>query len=478
MATNPLRNIPSVNELLESPTLKGLVDRISHSTVAHSVRTVLDEVRHEFQTATSERSLPSVSELADRIARRVLEGEPSALRGVINATGVLLPGNLGRAPLAEEAVAAMASVAGDYANVELDLATGKHHRRMHALEESLRYLTGAEAALVVNNTAGAVMATLAALAAGREVVVARGQMAEIGCSYRLPEVIAAAGAIAREVGTANKTYVADYAAATDAGTAAILLVRPTNYQVTGAAADVSTQDVIELGRRHKVPVIHCLGYGSLVDLEPLGLPHEPVVPKCIAAGTDLVLFSGDKLVGGPQCGILVGRHQLIDKIQKHPLARATRVSSPTLAALAATLDLYHDPEQVRQRIPLLQLLATSVDNLRNRAQRLAPQIQATRSVRSAEVVESTTSLAGNALPEQVIPTCTIVAEPQEISADRLAGLLRQSSPPIIARVENDRLVLDLRSVFPRQDIRLVEAIEAIAPQPAEEPAEQSNSDHA
>jgi L-seryl-tRNA(Ser) seleniumtransferase len=473
MAPNPLRNVPSVNELLENPTLKGLVDRISHSTVVRSVRTVLDEVRQEFQTATSERSLPSVSELADRIARRVLEGEPSALRPVVNATGVLLPGGLGRAPLAEEAVAAMASVAGDYANVELDLATGKHRRRTHAIEESLRRLTGAEAVLVVNNSAGALMAALAALAAGREVVVSRGQMAEIGCSYRMPEVIAAAGVVAREVGTANKTYTADYSAAIADATAALLLVRPTNYQVTGAAGEASAGDVIELGHRHRVPVVHCLGYGSLIDLAPFGLPNEPVISKCVAAGTDLVLFSGDKLVGGPQCGILVGRHHLIDKIQKHPLARATRVSSPTLAALAATLDLYHDRERARQKIPFLQLLATSLDNLRNRAQRLAPQIQATRSVRAAEVVEGTTSLAGYTTAGQEIPTCAIAIEPDGISADRLAGLLRQSDPPLIARVEGGRVILDLRSVFPRHDLRLVEAIEAISPQPVEESEEDS-----
>ena len=476
MAANPLRNIPSVSELLESPTLKGLVDRISRNTVVNSVRTVLDEVRHEVQSATTERSLPSVSELADRIARRVLEGAPSALRPVINATGILLPGGLGRAPLASEAVSAMAAVAADYANVELDLATGKHRRRMHAVEETLRDLTGAEAALVVNNTAGALMATLAALAPAREVIVSRPHMTEIGCSYRLPDVIAAAGAVAREVGTVNKTHASDYARAICDATAALLLVRPTNYQLAGAVSDAAVADVIEAGHRHRIPVVHCLGYGSLLDLTPFGLPAEPVISKCVAAGTDLVLFSGDKLVGGPQCGILVGRHQLIDRIQKQPLARATRVNSPTLAALAATLELYHDHEEARKKIPLLQLLATSIDNLRNRAQRLAPQIQATRSARSAEVIEGNTSLAGNAVSVHTIPTCMISVEPDGISADRLAGLLRQSDPPVVSRVENDRLILDLRSVFPRHDIQLVDAIEAISPQTVQELAEESTGE--
>ncbi len=470
MATNPLRNIPSVNELLESPTLKGLVDRLNHNAVVGSVRAVLDEVRQEVQTATAERSLPSMTELADRIARRILEGEPSALRPVINATGVVLPGGLGRAPLAEEAVTAMAAVAGDYANVEVDLATGKHHRRGHDVEESLRHLTGAEAAAVLNNTAGALTTALAALASGREVIVSRGQMAEIGCSFRVPDVMAAAGVVPREIGTVNKTYPSDYSAAISDRTAALLLLRPTNFRLTGAAGDVDVQDVIELGHRHRIPVIHCLGYGSLIDPALIGLPDEPHVSGCVAAGTDLALFSGDKLVGGPQCGIIVGRHQLIDKVQKHPLARATRVAAPTLAALAATLDLHHDPQRALQRVPLFQLLTVSVDNLKNRAHRLAPQIQATRSVRSAEILESSTSLAGGAA-EPPIPTVTISLEPEGLSAERLAGLLRHGALPILARVDGNRVILDLRSVAPRHDVRLVDAIEAISPQPAETPEE-------
>lgn len=478
MSPNPIRNVPSVNELLENPTVKGLVERINRNTVVGSVRAVLDEVRQEFQTATADRSLPSMSELADRIARRILEGEPSAMRPLINATGVPLPGELGRAPLAEEAVTAMAAVGGDYANVELDLASGKHRRRVHAVEDSLRHLTGAEAALVVNNSAGALMATLAALAGGKEVVVSRGHMAEIGCSYRLPDVMSAAGVIPREVGTANKTYAADYAAAIDKAAAALLLVRPTNYQVIGAVGEASAHDVMEVGHRHRLPVVHCLGYASLIDLAPFGLPDEPVVSKCVAAGTDLVLFSGDKLVGGPQCGIIVGRHSLLEKIQKHPLARATRVSKTTLAALAATLDLYHDPQQARQKVPLLQLLGTSIENLRNRAERLAPQIQATASVRSAEVLETMTSLSGGAVGNQGIPSCVIAVDPEGTTADRLAALLRQSPIPVMGRVENGRLILDLRSVFPRQDVQLAETVEAVSPKHAEEQAEGENETEA
>jgi len=364
-------------------------------------------------------------------------------------------------------------VAGDYANVEIDLATGRHHRRGQAAEDLLKELTGAEAATVLNNTAGATMTALAAVAAGREVVIARGQMIEMGCSYQLPKVIAAAGAVACEVGTANKTRLSDYERAVGPATAALLAVRVTNFETVGAAGAVAPKDLVELGRKKKLPAILSLGYAALTDMAPFGLPNEPVVAKCIAAGADAVLFSGDKLVGGPQCGIVVGRRETVEAIQQHPLARAMRVDGATLAALVATLDLYRDAERAAVEIPLLERLATPVDNLRNRAERLAPQIEAAEAVQSAEVVETTTTLAGNATAGHTLPTCAIAIEPQGATPERLAGRLRQGDPPVIARVDGDRLLLDLRSVAPRHDVRLVEAIEALTHKSddAEAPAE-------
>ncbi len=460
MSPNPLRNIPSVNELLDSPPLKKLVEKISHNVVVSTVRTVLDETRNEVQTAASERALPSVTDLAERIARRIAEGEVPALRPVINATGILLHTGLGRAPLAEEAIEEIAAVARDYASVEIDLVTGKRSQRKAAVEDLVRELTGAEAALVVNNNAGATMLVLSALAAGREVIVSRGQLIEIGGSFRLPDVMAASGAVLREVGTTNKTRLDDYAAAIGEQTAALMLVHPSNFVVVGFSAGVEIEELVPLGRRHKLPVIHDAGSGALLDFSEFGFAGEPVISQSIRAGADLVLFSGDKLLGGPQCGIIAGRRTWVETVESHPMARALRVGKLTLGALAATLRLYRDEEQVRRRIPLLHLLTTSAENLKNRAERLAPQIAATRSVAAAEAVASVTYLGGGSVPTQELPTWCVALKPEGLSVDRLAASLRQGTPAVVGRVQQDRLWLDLRSVLPRQDAKLVAAFEA------------------
>ena len=461
MTPNPLRNIPSVSELLESPPLRKLVDRISHNVVVMGARTVLDEVRTEVQTSAAEMSLPSVSELAERIARRITEKETPSLRPVINATGILLHTGLGRAPLAEEALAEITAVARDYASVEMDLASGRRSRRMLAVEELLKELTGAEAALVVNNNAGATMLTLSALAAGREVIVSRGQLVEIGGSFRLPEVMATSGAVLREVGATNKTHLRDYTAAINEQTAALMLVHPSNFVVVGFTAEVSLEDLLEIGHRHELPVIHDVGSGAMMDFEQFGFAGEPLVTKSIAAGADVVLFSGDKLLGGPQCGIIAGRRERIESMAKHPMARALRVGKLTLAALGATLRLYRDPQKARQAIPLLHLLSTSVENLQNRARRLAPQLAATGAVAEAEPVADTSYLGGGSIPAQKVATWCVALKPAAISVDRLATALRRGTPAVVGRVRQDRLLLDLRTVMPRQDVQLVEALAAL-----------------
>ena len=463
MSPNPLRNIPSVNELLENPTLKSLVDRVSHNAVVASVRGVLEEIRGEFQDAAAERTLPSVAELAERVAGRVLQGEEPSLRPVINATGVLLHTGLGRAPLAEEAIEELAAVARDYASVELDLKSGKRSRRIVAVEGLLEEITGAEAAMVVNNNAGATMLTLSAVAATREVIVSRGELIEIGGSYRLPEVMAASGAILREVGSTNKTHLDDYARAIGESTAALMLVHPSNYVVVGFSASVDLEELVELGHRHKLPVIHDVGSGALIDFGQFGFSDEPVASQSIKTGADLVLFSGDKLLGGPQCGIIAGRRDLIEKLDKHPMARALRVDKLTLAALWATLHLYRKPEIARRNVPLLSLLGTSIENLRNRAERLAPQMAAVEAIESAEVIDSTTYLGGGSIPTQQLPTCCIALKPASASVDRLATTLRTGKPSIVGRIQDERLLLDLRTVMPRQDQALVEAVTAIKP---------------
>ena len=467
---NPLRNVPSVTELLESPTLRRLVERINRNTLVTTVRNVLDEVRSEVQNAAAARTLPTVPELAERIARRAMETQRAKLQPLINATGVLLSPTLGRAPLADAALAEMTAVARDYASLDLDLTSGQPSRRVEAVEELIGELTGAEAAVVVNNNAGATLLALAALAAGREVIVSRGQLFEMGDGYRLPEVLAASGAQPREVGTTNATRLADYQSAIGPNSAALLLIHASDYAVTGLTASVGLAELAALGRQHHLPVIQVVGMGTLIDLLPMGLGDVPVIGQSVKAGADLVLWSGDKLLGGPQCGILAGRRPLLELIERHPLARALRVGKLTLAALAATLRLYRDPDKARQEIPLLRLLGTSVENLKNRAQRLAPQIAASGAVVSAEAVASITSLGGFLGPSQRLDTWCIAVRPQGLSADRLAALLRTGWPPVVGRVEEDRLLLDLRSVSPRQDQELVSAISALGhPSPPEPP---------
>jgi L-seryl-tRNA(Ser) seleniumtransferase len=461
MATNLLRNIPSVNELLENPQLKALVDKVSRHAVVSRVRTILDDLRQEVQNAAADVKLPSVGELAEKIAHRILETDRASLRPAINATGVLLHTGLGRAPLAEEAIAEMAAVARDYASVELDLASGRRSQRVEAVEDLLRELTGAEAALVVNNNAGATMLALAATAAGREVIVSRGQLIEIGGSYRLPDVMSASGATLREVGTTNKTRVGDYEQAISEKTGALLLVHPSNFVVAGFAESVSLGELVRLARPHNLPVIHDIGSGALVDFAQFGFSDEPLAPASIQQGADLVLFSGDKLLGGPQCGILIGKRSRIDAIARHPLTRALRVDKLTLAALAATLRLYRDPEQAKRSIPLLHFLSTSVENLKGRAERLAPQMAACQAIAKAEAVPDTTYLGGGSVPTQQLSTWCVALLPREMSVDKLAARLRGGQPAVVGRIRDDRLYLDLRAVFPRQDIDLVSAVQAL-----------------
>ena len=353
---NPLRNIPSVNELLDSPPLRKLVDRASHSVVVSGVRDFLDNLRTEVQTAASEIKLPTASELAERIAEWIVDEDRPTLRPTINATGILLHTGLGRAPLAEPAITAIADVARDYASVELDLATGNRSSRCAAVEPLLQKIAGCEAATVVNNNAGATLITLAALAGGQEVIVSRGQLVEIGGSYRLPDVMKTSGAELHEVGTTNKTRIGDYEEAIGDETAALLHVHTSNYVIQGFSEETPLSELIALAKKRNVLAIDDIGSGALWDFSRYGVAGEPRPQDSIRAGADVVLFSGDKLLGGPQCGIILGKRDLIQKINKHPLARALRVDKITLAALAATLRLYQDPEQAEQTIPLLMLL--------------------------------------------------------------------------------------------------------------------------
>ena len=458
MVNNVFKNIPSVNELLESPQLRNLVDKVSHNVVVSEVRTFLDGLRGELKTAAEDIQLPSPSVLADRIAKWIEHEQRPRLQPVINATGILLHTGLGRAPLAQTALEQVAVISGGYSSVEIDLESGERGQRVKAVDKLLSELTGAEAALVTNNNAGATLLTLAALAAGRECIVSRGELIEIGGSYRLPDVMEASGAILREVGTTNKTRIADYERACNEETAALLRAHTSNYRIVGFAESPTLPELVALAHSRGIIFIDDIGSGAMIDFSKYGLDDEPMAADSIKAGADVVLFSGDKLLGGPQCGIVVGKRRYIERLLKHPLMRALRVDKMTLAALAATLRLYRNPQQALEQIPLLSLVSASIQNLQNRAERLAPQLAAAEWIQSAEPIAEESQLGGGSIPTQKIPTWCIALVPQGRSVDQLAHTLRNGTPSVMGRVHKDRLLLDLRSVLPEQDQLLANAV--------------------
>jgi L-seryl-tRNA(Ser) seleniumtransferase len=391
----------------------------------------------------------------DRLRACAHLAESQRLRKVINATGIVIHTNLGRAPLAPAAIEALVAAA-EGTNVEVDLQSGQRGRRGAAVEELCREITGAEAALVVNNCAAATLLTLQTLAAGRRVVISRGQLIEIGGSFRLPDVFRQAGVELHEVGTTNRTRLSDYADAISLQTAAILRVHPSNYRVTGFCEAVSIGELAKLGRQHGLPVIDDVGSGCLYDLSHLGLADEPVVGDSLRAGADLVLFSGDKLLGGPQCGIIAGRAELVDRLRANPLARTVRVDKLTLAALQGTLEI-HRAGRAFEEIPVLQQLALTADDIRPRAEKLLAQLQSASSSPGALALREVASASGGgALPELALPSWAIaIAAP---NPDHVARQLRLGSPAVFSRVQAGCVLCDLRTVLPRDDEALARTI--------------------
>ena len=461
MPNNFLRNLPSVNQLLESPQLKKMIENINHGVVAEGVRTFLDDLRTQVVDAAGEVPIPTPTEMADKIADWLSNEERPYLRRVINGTGIILHTGLGRAPLAAEALASVNEISQGYASVEISLATGDRGQRVKAVERLICELTGAEAAVVTNNNAAATMLTLSAMAAGKEVIVSRGQLIEIGGSYRLPDVMECSGAKLKEVGTTNKTHLVDYENAIDPeATGALLKVHPSNFEVVGFTKTISTKELATLAAKHDLPLIDDIGSGALLDYGQFGLQNEPVASDSIRDGADLILFSGDKLIGGPQCGIIAGKKKYVDRILNDQLMRAMRVGKMTLAALHATLSLYRDEAKARQSVPLLRMLSMPTENLKMRAEKLASLLSPVASVASCEAIEEQAMLGGGSLPAQKIPTWCISIEPNG-SVDSLTAKLRTGSPAILGRVHKDRLLLDMRTVSPGEDLEVVKVFEAL-----------------
>jgi L-seryl-tRNA(Ser) seleniumtransferase len=434
--------------------------------VVTAVRAVLAERRQAVLAAASREELDALALDAVALLPRVRVELDSAgawrLDRVVNATGVVLHTNLGRAPLGRAALARLAVVAARYSNLELDVPTKARGSRYAHVDELLCGLSGAEASLVVNNNAAAVLLALESLARGREVVVSRGELIEIGGAFRIPEILARSGARLVEVGTTNRTRVADYAAAITAETAVLMKVHPSNYRVVGFTEGVSTAELAELGRARGLPVLEDLGSGCFLDLRPWGLPGEPTVPATVAAGADVVTFSGDKLLGGPQAGIVVGRRALVERLRKNPLNRALRIDKLTLAALEATLRAYEDPATLRREIPTLRMLSEPAAAVRRRAGRVLRRVPAAaRAALGLEVVTGRSEVGGGALPLAELPTAALALGTAAHPAARLDVALRAARPPVIGRIAEDRLLLDCRTVMDDEVPLLAAALAAL-----------------
>jgi L-seryl-tRNA(Ser) seleniumtransferase len=447
VASNPRRAIPSVERLLRTPAAVELASRYRRERVVETVRAVLDDVRRGAADAASDDAIVA------RVAARLAAAAAPRLVRVVNATGVVLHTNVGRALLAEEAIAALVDAARHPTNLELDLVTGRRGDRDAIVADDLRALTGAEAALVVNNNAAAVLLVLNTLAVDRDVVVSRGELVEIGGSFRIPDVMAKSGARLREVGTTNRTHADDYRRAIGPSTALLLKVHTSNYQIVGFTTAPSLPELVALGREAGVPVVEDLGSGALVDLAAYGLPAEPVVRDRIAAGADLVAFSGDKLLGGPQAGVIVGRAELVARLAENPLRRALRPDKLTLAALAATLRLYRDSAHLAAALPTLRCLSRPLAEMEAVGRAVAPLLAARLGTGwRVTVVRSECEVGSGAVPAAPLESRALAVEHPDVPPDRVAARFRAARPPVLGRVHDGRFLLDLRGIFAPEDL--------------------------
>jgi L-seryl-tRNA(Ser) seleniumtransferase len=458
MSRPDLRAIPAVNQLADEVARHDAAADAPRSLIVDAARAAIDGYRQELASGADAAGDPT-AELTARALARLDHARRPVLAPVINATGIIVHTGLGRAPLAEPAARAAADVAGHYAPVELETDTGERGRRTRLVRDLLCRLTGAEAATVVNNNAAAMMITLATIATDREVIVSRGELIEIGGSFRLPDVMTAGGAILREVGTTNRTRLRDYERAVGETTGAIMKVHTSNYRVQGFTEDVGIADLVTLGRRSEVPVIDDIGSGALRPTAEYGWPSdEPCATESIAAGADLVLFSGDRLLGGPQAGIIVGRRHWVEAIERHPMMRAMRVDKVTLAALGATLQIHRDPQVAARAIPVMSMLTTPIDAVRRRADAVAARLTGLPGVAEATVVPSHAYLGGGSVPVESIESCAVAIRSDAVSEDDLARALRLGATAVFPRIAGGRVHLDMRTVLPDQDAALVDAV--------------------
>ncbi len=455
-----LRQLPSVDELLLRPRVATLGDKLERGFLVDAVRGVLTQLRREIVSGeTLEESHRGTEAIELRVVRSVEQALAPSLRGVINASGVILHTNLGRAPLPAAILEEFRQTATQYSNLEYDVAAGARGKRDVHTSRLIERLTGAEAAIVVNNCAAAVLVTLAALARGGEVIVSRGELIEIGDGFRIPEIMEQSGAVLREVGTTNRTRIADYENAINEKTCVILRVHPSNFTVSGFTEKPEVAELIALGQRSRLPVVEDLGSGCLVDLSAVGIT-EPTARDSVEAGFSLVLFSGDKMLGGPQAGIIAGKKELVQKVRRHPLFRALRVDKLTIAAMEATLRAYL--RGAWNEIPALRMMQMSIEEISARTDGFNKALSSKIAGADAEVeiADGRSLVGGGSTPAQSLPTKVLRIASARHSASDLEVRLRSGAgaAPVIARIEDDRLLLDLRTVFPEQEATLAEAL--------------------
>jgi L-seryl-tRNA(Ser) seleniumtransferase len=447
--TDPRRALPSVGALLQNPAVAALLDRAPRGLVVGAIRDTIDSARRDPRRAPDDDAA-----WTDAIGRALDESQRASLRPVLNGTGVILHTNLGRAPLAEAALAAIARVASGYTNLEYEIGTGERGSRYVHCASLLRELTGAEDALVVNNGAAALILALDTAASGRESIVSRGELIEIGGSFRIPDIMARSGTTLVEVGTTNRTTAADYEGAVNPRTGALVKVHRSNFAMDGFVAEATAQSLAALARARQLPLIHDLGSGLLMSLESIGLKGEPTAGDAIRAGASLVTMSGDKLLGGPQAGILLGTSEWIARARSNPLTRALRVDKLTLAALEATLALYREPARALREIPVLAQVGAPVEELRARAAHIGTALPMQANV---AVVDSTATVGGGAYPTARIPSIALQLGTDAVALERA---LRTGQPAVIGRVSDDRVHVDMRTILPVEDDELVAALQA------------------
>jgi len=452
-AVHLLRELPSIDRLLNHERCGILLLRYNRDYVAEKCRAVIEETRAALKQGKRQADALSEGAILDQVQRRIdAESLPGHIR-VINATGTILHTNLGRALLPQAAIDAMTEVAAHPVNLEYDLAAGKRGKREEVLEKLLVELTGAEAATVVNNNAAAILLALNTLAEGKEVIVSRGELIEIGGSFRIPEIMAKSGAVLKEVGSTNRTHLADYENAIGDKTALLLKVHTSNYKVVGFTAEVALDQLVALARQRGLPVMEDLGSGAFIDLSRYGLPKEPLVAERIKLGADIVTFSGDKILGGPQAGLIVGKKELVGRIGKNHLQRALRCGKLTLAALEATLRLYRQSPAITEAIPTLKAFTRVIDDIRKMGEAIVPMLCSALGKEFRVALEdSTCQIGSGALPTEELPTVVVAVTHPTQSATRIAQQFRAANPPIIGRVRDDRFLLDLRSIFNPADV--------------------------